>query len=83
MTTPARFDPAAVFFLVLGIVLITVGMAVGLGKIGDAVVQNNPDAGNLYNPAAVSLTATGAGAIIGLFVAMGSAFIAIAVHKWK
>jgi len=39
-----------VFFLILGIVLITVGMTVGFGKIGDAMVMNNPDAGNLYNP---------------------------------
>ena len=44
MSTTARFDPAPIFFIVLGIVLITVGMAVGLGKIGDAMVMNNPDA---------------------------------------
>jgi len=54
LTTPARFDAAPAFFLILGIVLITVGMTVGLGKIGDAMVMNNPDAGNLYNPANVS-----------------------------
>ena len=83
MTTPARFDAAPAFFLILGLVLITVGMTVGLGKIGDAMVMNNPDAGNLYNPANVSPTVGYAGLVIGVFVAIGSAFIGIAVHKWK
>ncbi|TMI64264.1 hypothetical protein E6H12_03025 [Candidatus Bathyarchaeota archaeon] len=83
MTTPARFDAAPAFLLILGIVLITVGMTVGLGKIGDAMVMNNPDAGNLYNPANVSPTVGYAGLVIGVFVAIGSAFIGIAVHKWK
>jgi len=83
LSSPARFNPAPVFFLILGIVLITVGMTVGFGKIGDAMVMNNPDAGNLYNPANVSPTVAYAGLVIGLFVAVGSAFIGIAVHKWK
>ncbi len=83
MSTTARFDPAPIFFVVLGIVLITVGMAVGLGKIGDAMVMNNPDAGNLYNPANVSSTTGYAGLVIGFFVAVGSAFLAIALRKWK
>ena len=83
MTTPAGFDAAPAFFMILGIVLITVGMTVGLGKIGDAMVMNNPDAGNLYNPANVSPTVAYAGLFIGLFVSVGSAFIGIGLHKWK
>ncbi len=83
MSTTAKFDSSAVFFLILGIVLITVGMTVGLGRIGDALVMNNPDAGNLYNPSNVSSTTALAGLIIGFFVAVGSAMIAIAVRKWK
>ena len=81
--TTNKFNTAAVFFLIIGIVLIAVGMAVGLGRIGDALVMNNPEAGNLYNPANVSATITIAGLIIGLFVAVGSAMIALSVRKWK
>ncbi len=83
LTTPPRFDAAPVFFLILGIVLVTVGMTVGLGRIGDALVMNNPDAGNLYNPANVSATVSIAGLIIGFFVSVGSAMIALSIHKWK
>jgi hypothetical protein len=83
LTTPAKFDVAAVFFLILGIVLITVGMYVGLGRIGDAMVYNNPDAGTLFNPLNVPPTAANAGLAIGFFVSVGSAFIGIAVRKWK
>jgi len=83
LTTSARFDAASAFFLILGIVLITVGMTVGLSKIGYALVMNNPDAGNLYNPANVSPTTAYAGLVIGFFVAVRSSFIAIAVRKWK
>ena len=83
MTTPPRLDAAAVFFLILGIALVTVGMTVGLGRIGDALVMNNPDAGNLYNPANVSATVSIAGLIIGFFVSVGSAMIALSIHKWK
>ncbi len=75
-------DAAPVFFLILGIVLVTVGMTVGLGRIGDALVMNNPDAGN-FNPANVSPTITLAGLIIGFFVSVGSAMIALSIHKWK
>ena len=82
MTTPPRLDAAPVFFLVLGIVLVTVGMTVGLGRIGDALVMNNPDSGN-FNPANVSPTITLAGLIIGFFVSVGSAMIALSIHKWK
>ncbi len=82
MTTPPRFDAAPVFFLILGIVLVTVGMTVGLGRIGDALVMNNPDAGN-FNPANVSPTITFAGLVIGFFVSVGSAMIALSIHKWK
>src|SRR6266852_3481450 len=32
LTTPPRFDAAPVFFLILGIVLVTVGMTIGLGR---------------------------------------------------
>ncbi len=82
MTTPAKLDFAPVFFLILGIVLIAVGMMVGFAR-GDALTMNNPDAGNLFNPASVSPTFALAGLILGLFVSMGSAFIALSVHKWK
>jgi hypothetical protein len=71
------------FFLILGIVLITVGMYVGLGRIGDAMVYNNPDAGNLFSPLNVSRTMAEAGLAIGFFVSVGSAFIGIAVRKWR
>jgi hypothetical protein len=83
LTTPAKFGAAPVFFLILGIVLITVGMMVGFARIGDALTMNNPDAGNLFNPASVSPTFSLAGLILGLFVSLGSAFIALSVHKWK
>ena len=82
LTTPAKFDAAPVFFLILGIVLVTMGMTVGLGRIGDALVMNNPDAGN-FNPANVSPTIALAGLIIGFFVSVGSAMIALSIHKWK
>lgn len=82
LTAPPRLDAAPVFFLILGIVLVTVGMTVGLGRIGDALVMNNPDAGN-FNPANVSPTITLAGLIIGFFVSVGSAMIALSIHKWK
>jgi hypothetical protein len=82
LTGRATYDAATVFFLVLGIVMVTVGMSVGLGKIGDALVMNNPDSG-YFNAANVSPTMTMAGLIIGLFVAVGSAFIAFSVRRWK
>jgi hypothetical protein len=44
--------------------------------------MNNPDAGN-FNPANVSPTITLAGLIIGFFVSVGSAMIALSIHKWK
>jgi hypothetical protein len=83
MTSPTRFDMAAVFLLMIGIVLVTVGMYVGLGRIGDALVANNPDAGTLFNPQSVSRTLAEAGFCIGLFVSVGSAFVGIAVRRWK
>jgi hypothetical protein len=83
LTTPAKFDAAPVFFLILGIVLVTVGMTVGFGRIGDALAMNNPDAGNLFNPSNVSPTLSLAGLIIGFFVSVGSATIALSIHKWK
>jgi len=58
-------------------------MALGLGKIGDALVMNNPDAGNLFNPTNVSTTTTIAGMIIGFSIAVGSAMIALSIRKWK
>jgi len=70
------------FFLVIGIVSVTVGMSVGLGSIGNALVMNNPDAGN-FNPTNVSSTMTVAGLIIGFFVTVGSALIALSVRRWK
>src|SRR5438445_577368 len=45
-------------------------MTVGLGKIGDAMVMNNPDAGNLYNPANVSPTVAYAGLVILVYTFM-------------
>ena len=83
MTTPGRSNVRALFVLILGIVVITAGMAVGLGRIGDALVMNNPEAGTLFNPANVSMTTTIAGLIIGSTVAVGSAMIALSVRKWK
>jgi hypothetical protein len=72
------------FFLILGIVLITVGMYVGLGRIGDALVYNNPDAGTtVFSPLSVSRTMAEAGLAIGFFVSVGSAFVGIAVRKWR
>ncbi len=82
LTSRATYDAATVFFLVVGIVLVTVGMSVGLGKIGDALVLNNPDSG-YFNAANVSPTMTVAGLIIGFFVAVGSAFMALAIRRWK
>ncbi len=82
LTSRASYDVARVLFLVVGIIMVTVGMSVGLGKIGDALVLNNPDTG-YFNAANVSPTMTVAGLIIGFFVAVGSAFMALAIRRWK
>jgi hypothetical protein len=82
MTSRATFDVMTLFFLVLGIVSVTVGMSVGLAEIGNALVMNNPDAGS-FNAANVSPTMNIAGLIIGFFVAVGSVFIALSVRRWK
>jgi hypothetical protein len=83
LASPAKFDALAVFSLVFGVVLISAGMYVGFGRLGDALVLNNPDSGTLFSPLSVSRTMSEAGFAIGFFVSVGSAFIAIAVRKWK
>ena len=83
MTSRMEYNTETAFFLVLGVLFAAVGTAVGLGRVGDALVMNNPDAGNLFNPATVSLTLTYAGLIIGFSIAVGSALIGLAIHRWK
>ncbi len=83
MTSRIEYNTQTAFFLVLGVVFAAVGTAVGLGRVGDALVMNNPDAGNLFNPGNVSLTLTWAGLIIGFSIAVGSALVSLAIRRWK
>jgi len=83
LTSRIEYNTQTAFFLVLGVVFAAVGTAVGLGRVGDALVMNNPDAGNLFNPGNVSLTLTWAGLIIGFSIAVGSALVSLAIRRWK
>jgi hypothetical protein len=83
LTSRTEYDFETALFLVLGILFATVGIAVGFGRIGDALVMNNPDAGNFFNPGTVSLTLTYAGLIIGFSLSVGAALIGLAIHRWK
>jgi hypothetical protein len=83
LTSRLEYNTQTAFFLVLGVVFAAVGTAVGLGRVGDALLMNNPDAGSLYNLGNVSQTLTWAGLIIGFSIAVGSALVSLAIRRWK